>query len=456
MALAQARALLPGGSGMQVEPDDPAADAAALRALARWALRFSPIVAPDPPDGLLLDLTGCARLYGGTRRMVHQVAGGVEALGYQTRWALAPTPGGAWALARFGERSGVIITETGLPDALAPLPPAALRLSAQTVAALSTVGIDRVEHLRALPRSELAVRFGPGLTRRLDEALGLKHESVDPIQPRQVLSVDREFAGPVTQPEAVRLTVERLIDELVERLRQGQRGVRRLVLRVERHDAPPIERAVTLSRPTADARHLRALLLPVVERLDLSHGIERMTLAAPDTARLPHEQAACADWGDADDDAAFDGAALGELIDVLGARLGRERVRRCRAVETHVPERAFEFEPIDRLAGKASSNSAGVALVGADRPSVLLNRPQPAQVTSLSPDGPLLSFTWRGRSHRAVMTIGPERISARWWLVPRPTPPRDYFKVQDEAGRWWWLFRQAGGTARWFVHGRWD
>jgi protein ImuB len=101
MSVAHATALLPAGARIVVRDHAPVEDASALLALARWAMRFSPAVAPDYPDGLMLNVTGCQRLYGGDERLAALVMQSIRALGLDARVAIAPTIGAAWAVARF-------------------------------------------------------------------------------------------------------------------------------------------------------------------------------------------------------------------------------------------------------------------------------------------------------------------------------------------------------------------
>ncbi|MHC5048932.1 MAG: Y-family DNA polymerase [Planctomycetota bacterium] len=217
MTVAHARALLPGAEAV-IEPHQPQRELAALEALARWALRFSPIVAVDPPDGLLIDIAGCRRLFGGERRHVHLIGSATQRLGFCARVAAAPTFACARAVARFGSggrggKSGGVVADGGQRRALAPLPVEALGVEAATVGVLREVGIGRIGHLFELPRSSLAARFGLPLLRRLDQAAGRAPETIDPVRPVAPPVVERVFAGPATQLEAVVLAVRGLLAE---------------------------------------------------------------------------------------------------------------------------------------------------------------------------------------------------------------------------------------------------
>jgi protein ImuB len=488
MTLAHARALL-AENAVHVEPFDEARDRKALAALAAWAMRFSPIVAPDPsptPDGLFIDITGCQRLFHGERRLVNVIANTVQWLGFHARIASAQTYGCAWAVARFGERERTVIPPGMEREALAPLPIEALRLDEDVVDALREVGIECIGHVLELPRLELVTRFGSDLLRRLDQATGEADETIEPIRPRQKPHVERLFNGPVKQLEAILLTVRQLIGELAEELQQLESGARTLDLELERSDAPPVRETIELSRPNRNGRHLWSLLRPWVEAINLGFGIERIALTATRIGRLRHTQPSS--WRDGaqgdDDDAPVD-ESLGEFVDTLAGRLGPQCTVRIRPVESHIPERAFRPQPV--LGHGACGGVAAAAVTASERPSILLPRPEPIDVMAAAPDGPPSWLRWRGVGRRIVAGFGPERIAGEWWeeeehargpedahrhnggnngAPSREAPSRiasplaaclaarDYFKVQDEAGRWMWVCRDLA-SSRWFVHGQW-
>jgi protein ImuB len=460
MALAEARALVAGGT-VRVEEHDPIACDRALRALAAWASRFSPIVAVDPPDGLLLDVEGCQRLFHGERRLVNLAANSIEWLGVRVRAAAAATWGCALAAARFGAEERAIVPPGGERAALSPLPVEALRIDEGTAAALREVGIDRVGHLLEIPRLELAVRFEPSLLRRLDQATGDALEAIEPLHPRSTPGVERVFDGPVCRLEAIALTVRELIEELARILERRGGGATSIVLTCDRADTAPAREIIMLSRPSRCARHLWSLLRPRVEAIDMGFGIERIALVAGRTARLPHEQGG--HWGADHPD---DGVPLdrlldrraGELVDVMSARLGPRGVLRAETVESHVPERAFAWRTIPGEDGAAKNG----AVTPAERPSRLFAVPEPAEVIALTPDGPPSWLRWRGAESVITASAGPERIALEWWLgsakgirqASDHQHTRDYYRIQDEPGRWLWIFHELE-TGRWFVHGTW-
>ncbi|MFA9476949.1 DNA polymerase Y family protein [Phycisphaerales bacterium AB-hyl4] len=451
MSVAHARALLP--VEVVVQPHQPARDAAMLAALARWAQRFTPVSQADPPNGLLLEINGCEHLFGGTRAMLRQVVTQMSRLGVQGHGATGPTVGCAWALARFGRAGAIVESPAEVAKALATLPVRALRVEPAVVKALHAVAVETVGQVMALPRASLGERFGSALLLRLDQALGEAFEPVEPSRPHEPVQVTRDIAGPVKQLEAILQCGRELVEALCEQLAQREAGVRHLRLHLARIDAQDLYEELTLSRASREVRHLWSLLRPRLERVHLGFGIESMTLYAVATVRLPHQQSASAHGqGNVDEGAATQ--AIGELVDQLTSRFSAERVSMVQPTATHVPERAFGHGPVT-LAARQSAGE--VPIVDADRPTRLHSVPQPAQVVLLSPEGPVMTMGWSNTRVRIVTSLGPERITPRWWLVGeagRQPAPRDYYKVQDERGRWWWLYRQVG-TSNWFVHGRW-
>lgn len=493
MSLAHAKALL---AGMRVweRPFTPAEDARRLHRFARWAQRFSPVVAADEPDGLLLDMAGCERLFGGDEQMVNLVDAEMKALELQTRSALAPTVGCAWAAARHGSgetgsgeqvKSGerfpgpsgrtvsadqriTIIAPDRIREALAPLPIAGLRIDPAFVAALNEVGIERIGSLFDLPRQELACRFGPDLLRRLDQATGRVVETVHPHAIATPVEATRLFDEAVTSLEAIVTTVRELLFALVLQLEGRQCGVRTLDVVLERMSAEPFRLSISLTFPSHDVRHLWTLLRPKLERINLGYGVESVFLRASRVGRLLPRQLRLRDFGPESGDQG-DEAALGEFLDRLTDRFGPRWVCRMTSVETHVPEEAFPLQAWCETKEGAvkgtkarrhegtKETTAGAASVA--RPSQLFSVPEAAQVISLVPEGPPSWMRWRGRECAVRCASGPERLALPWWETKYGPPPssegvRDYYEVQDDQGRLLWMFRDRA-THGWFVHGLW-
>lgn len=442
MALAQARALFAPGA-LRVEPRRPRREGAALRALALWAQRLSPIVAIDPPDGLLLDVSGCAHLFGGEDRLASGARVRLAGLGFGARVAIGPTFGCARGVCRFGPDPVALVPPGGARAALAPLPFEALCLEPALVGDLAALGFERIGSVLDMPRGVLASRFGEGLLLPLDRALGRAIETIDPVRPRPLHRAERGFDGPTDRPEAIGHTVRALLGQLGEGLSRAGLGATRVRIVLVRSDMPEAEIDLVLSRPSCDPGHLWALASPRLERAHLGFGVEGVRVVARGTAPLRHRQGACWEGGGA----GAPDAEADRLLDTLANRLGADRVLRAWPVASHVPERAFGTGPA--LGGSPPEPAAEAE--APERPTLLLDRPVPIGAVALHPDGPVWRLDGLG-CDGVLACLGPERIEPEWWRGPGPT--RDYFAVQREDGLWLWIGRDAG-TGRWSVRGVW-
>ncbi|WP_207478186.1 Y-family DNA polymerase [Arenibaculum pallidiluteum] len=440
MTLADARAVEPGLVAVEA---DPAADARALDGLADWCGRYTPWVGTDPPDGLVLDVTGCAHLLGGEPALLDDVARRLRAFGYACRLALADTPAAAAALARFHPRDAVRAPSGRGREALAPLPVAALRLDATTTALLGRLGLRRIGDLYPLPRPSLAVRLGAAVVRRLDQALGLAAEPVSPRRPVPPHAARMAFAEPISERASMDAALTGLLARLCAGLERAGQGARLLELCFFRMDGR-VERArIGTARPVRDPGHLARLFAEKLERLDPGPGFEAASLLAEAEPLVP-SQGGLAAPGLADPGMP---PALAELVDRLGNRLGPDGVQRLLPRESWWPERAVEPAP-----ALARPTAAAPWPVDRPRPVRLLAVPEPILATALVPDDPPVMFRWREALHRVSRADGPERIEPEWWRAL--TEPRDYYRVEDEAGCRFWLFRTGfDRTARWFLHG---
>ena len=457
-ALADARAKT---ENLQVRAADPAADDAALRRLALWATRYTPAVATcdekSGADGLFLDIAGAAHLFGGEQKLLADLAARLARFGLPARLAVAATAGAAWALARF--RQATTILPAGEERAaLAPLPIEALRLAPETRATLRRLGFRRVGALIDNPRAPFAARFERELLRRIDQALGCVGEPLTFILPPPVYHSLRYLMEPVAAQEAVVAIAQRLMRDIVHALTRDGVGARTLRLALYRVDGGTRTIDIALSRPTRSAPHVARLIALKLERggetsaetLDAGFGFEAVGLAITATERMDEEQTDLVS-GDAMGERVEERCA--ELIDGLAQRLGPRSVQRLAPVESHLPERAETA----RAAG-----AEGVAWPMPDaarpRPLLLFAHAEPAEVMAQVPEGPPRRFRWRGVLHAVAKAQGPERIAAEWWRSGAEAPTRDYYLVEDDAGRRFWLFREglfARETAapRWFVHG---
>ena len=446
MPLAQARALFDNAS-VRIAPFTNRPDQAALRRLAAWAQRLSPTVSVDEAsDGLLLDITGCEHIFDSEDQLSHLTLSGLHRLGFRSRAAIAPSIGCAWAVSRFGQDRCTIVKESELRDVISLLPIAALRVRDNVVDQLAHVGIEQIGQLLAMPRSTLPSRFGGELLLRLDQALGQAIETIETVSFVSPPVVERVFDGPTDQVESIAITARELIEEITDKLEQRACGARSLEIELVRSDLEPEYLAITLGRPSRDARHLWLLMRPKLEQAHLGFGVEAVRVRVLALGVIRHEQIQC--HGEASQVAATDAErACEEMLDTLSNRLGEHRVLRAGLQTSHLPERAFVMstinEPPDRMPEKA---------VPTDRPTVLFNRPLPVDVIALTPDGPVHRVIWNGDDIEVLSCVGPERIGAEWWRARSTT--RDYFAACTEDGRWVWLVRGIESD-RWCVQGVW-
>jgi protein ImuB len=487
LPLADARALQP---ALAVAEADLAGDAAALRRLAQWCNRYSPWTAPHGVDGVLLDVTGCAHLRGGEASLVRDLVERLLRQGIVCRAALADTAGAACAVARCGGSDSTVVPPGAARQAIAPLPVAALRLDPALAGELERLGLRHIGDLYALPRATLAARFGDKVAERLDQALGAAAEPLLPLPPAPMRWTRRRFAEPIGTPETLMAAVHGLIQRLCRSLGDEMLGARRLVLSSHRVDGDVAEVTVGTARPSRDSRHLFRLFAERLSAIDPGLGVEDMLLAAPVVERLaaaqlrialspPEENAACGKPESARAAAQADGnivvfpagssaarplaralpaerdsadaAELATLVDRLANRLGPHSVGALALRESHVPERAQRFAPL-------FAPAKGVRRSDRPRPIRLLPRPEPIEAMAPVPDDPPIFFRWRRLQHRVRWANGPERICGEWWRGNEEGEAlRDYYRVEDEAGRRFWLYRDGLyrplTAPRWFLHG---
>ena len=464
MALADARAMIP---TLAVADADDAADMALLDAVADWAERYTPLVALDETQplaghehGLMLDITGCAHLFGGEAALAGDLVMRLKRQGFAARVAIADTAGAASAVARFGSEAIVAVPPGGMAERLAPLPLAALRLDPETVAALDRVGLKRIGQIMDAPRAPLAARFGAVLMRRLDQALGDEEEAINPRRPAPSMLAERRFGEPIALEEDIAATLAALAETLARTLETRGLGARALELTLFRVDGAVARIAVSAARPLNTAKRVLALFrekfVSLGAEIDAGYGFDMARLAATETAPLGASQVDLA--GDAGAEADLD-----ELIDRIGARLGAQAVNRITPGDSHIPERA---EGLARYADAGASPQALLLAGGGGtgdmmaetvlRPLRLFARPEPVEAVAEVPDGPPVRFRWRRALYRIARAEGPERIAAEWWRDDDLT--RDYFRVEDAGGHRFWLFREGlygreTVAPRWYVHG---
>lgn len=445
MEAARAQALI---GNLVMKDADGGGDAAGLEKLALWALRrYSPIVAMDPPDGLVIDMTGAAHLLGGEAPMLADVTDRLTKAGLTAHVAMADSWGAAHAAARSIRQSTWLIPAGESRAILARLSIARLRLAAETVAGLRRLGFETIGELAATPRAPLALRFGSEVGRRLDQAFGALAEIITPIRPDELVSVRRAFAEPIAAPETLHRYTRKIVEALCAELEAKALGARRLDLLFFRVDNRIEAIRVGTSTPVRDAKRLTRLLGDKIETVEPGFGVEIMTLTATLAEPLTPKQRVNSLVEEVEAD-------VSDLIDTLANRVGSQRVYALQAIPSDVPERSVAMAP-PLPAAAADDRPAQWP-----RPSRLLAPPEVIDAIAMLPDHPPVAFTWRGVRRRVKRADGPERIFGEWWKRDAELAAvRDYFRVEDEAGERFWIYRAGDGedtetgSHRWFMHG---
>jgi protein ImuB len=436
--LADAQAMLP---ALLLRQSDPVGEARALADLALWARRYTPLAAADPPDGLLLDITGCAHLQGGEAALLDEALRRLRRAGIAARGAIAGAAATAGALAR--ARGDNPIAVSGTEAAVAgPLPLGlALRLPSAMLERLASLGLRHVHALADLPRGPLARRFGQDLLDRLDAVTGRRPSPIQPALPPPELGAAREMLEPIVTRSGIDAVLDRLLDELCDRLRAAGLGARQLALLAWRIDGAVQEVAIGTGQPMREVAHLRRLFAERLDRLEPGLGFERMALEAratqPMTAGMQPGLAIGGRREEADA-----GLALVQLLDRLGQRL---RVRRVAPRASHWPDYAVAaLDPQIRPPPMPEGWAAPAW------PVLRLRRPQPLEVAAALPDGLPSLLHWGGRTHRLLRLEGPLRLEAEWWRPQPGQARRDYYRVELDSGLRLWLCHAEG---RWTLHG---
>lgn len=462
MMLADARALCP---AIQTAPADPAGDLAFLEKLALWSQRWGPWSALDPPDGVLVDISAAAHLFGGEARLLADVEAAFGRRKLAVRTAIAPTAGAAWALAHFGPLRAILCPQDNALQRLSSLPVAALRLDEDVITVLRRLGLKHLGNLSGVvtglaDRSEAAAR--DALHRRfrnrkspaanplvrLDQLLGKVPEPLLPVVPQETPLVQRRLMEPIRHRTLLDTVIGDLAVEMARELEGRGEGARRLEIGLWRVDGEVLVRKLELAAATREAAHITRLFTTKLDDIDAGFGIETVRLRASWAEPLALAQ------GDIDAAAERHGTSLNACIDRLTVRLGEKAVRRPVPHASHLPERAQRWQPPLEL----EPASQGV-LEFQQRPLKLFDKPEEIAVLYASPDGFPRRFRWRGDVHEVARVEGPERIAPEWWRARSTTRLRDYYRIEDETGRRYWIYRHGladdgrGGAPQWYLHG---
>jgi protein ImuB len=458
LTLANARAICP---DIKVFDADEAADRQTLNAIADWCDRFTPLVALDAPHSLLLDITGCAHLFGGEAALLQMLCGALTRQGFAVSAAIAGTSVCARTMTRHVH--GRIIDEGEEADSVKSLPVSALGADEAIVRGLRRAGLKTIGDVAARAHHEIAARFGAEFTALLEQALGQGDAPINPRKPLPDYIVEKRFADPVATDAVIAATLSRLAAMLVATMEKQGKGARRLEAGFFRTDGMVRTIVVDTGQPVTRVetidRLFRERLDALADPLDPGFGFDLVRLSASRTEIVVQQQR--------DLDAHVrDNDELAALIDRIAARIGGRRVVVHLPQDTHVPERAGLPVPAQHHLAAAALGAWPARNEGEPplRPLRLFERPEPIEVLFAEvPDKPPKRFKWRRAAHTIVRAEGPERIAMEWWRAREAMPTRDYFRVEDESGIRFWLYRdglygeiEKDGKAvspEWYVHG---
>ncbi len=477
MPLATARAMLP---ALEVIDADPVADGKTLATIADWCDRFTPLVALDGGSGLFLDITGCAHLFGGEAVMMGKVCDALSRQGFIVSGAIAGTAVAARALTRHGH--GRIVTCGQEAAAVAPLSIATLGADEKIVRGLNRAGLKTIGDVAQRSPAEIAARFGAEFISILQQALGQGDAPISPRKPAPDYVVEKRFAEPVATHEAIMPALCSLAAVLTTAMERHGKGARLLEASFFRTDgivrSIAVEAGQPITRPDVVERLFMEKLDALADPLDPGFGFDLIRLSAVRTVGVTAVQHGF-------DTAANEAEDVNQLVDRLVARLGRRRVVRYLAQDTHIPEHAALAIPAQEAIGGADAWPQPVPNEPPSRPLRLFDRPETIEVTADFPDGAPAQFRWRRNLHVIVRAEGPERIAMEWWRhredepeededeFVRLHPPqadtdvlkrdgsvltRDYFRAEDRDGVRYWIYREGVfvrevQTFRWFLHG---
>jgi protein ImuB len=439
MTLADARARVP--ELIAIERAH-AAEAALLARVVAGCARYTPMAQAEPPDGAILDIAGCTHPFGSAAGLADDLAARLAAGGVTARLAGGDTPEQARARARF---------DPGGRGDLEALPVEALEADPAVTLALRRAGLKTIGALACRPRRMLAARFGD-LAIRLGRLLGEEDRRISPQRPLPPVFALRRFADPIGRVADALACLEDLAAQAAETLRERHAGGRRFAARFFRSDGRILGVDVATSQPTRDPALLIRLFRERVDALadpiDPGFGFDLIRLDVGQIEPLAARQDDYTAPARTDE-------ALAALVDRLAARLGPRRIHRLQPENTHIPEcAAAPSAPAALPAWPAPADGEPPM-----RPLRLLDPPQPVEaVLSEVPDGPPMRFTWKGQAHLIARWEGPERIAPEWWRRrDRGGRPRDYYRVEDQAGHRFWLFRHGlhdpDADPAWYLHG---
>ncbi len=467
MALPLAQALCPDA---YVEPFDPLRDVEALYSLARWCIRFSPLVGLDQElisarssttlleqidechYGITIDLTGTERIHGDLRQCANFIYSVFKG---RARVALTPTIGASWALSRYmvSEEPWIILSCAEIPRALEDLPLHALRVDDTCVRLLKDVGVRHIGNLLTLPRYTLGQRFGKKLLYRLEQALGEIEERLLTIEEPREFTRSRTFEPPLVTRRSIVLAIQHLFQSLITELRAHKKAAKYFQLTILDTMNRSTKKELSLAAATSDHSHLFSIIEPVVDALQFFGEVREVGMSAHQIESTSSEQSTFS----ASEQRHPTEKERQELMNNFCVRIGKDRVTFAKLSQSYIPERSFSYQTALSSSEDGHVAEQVIPYNLNERPSILFPSPEPISTIAMLPDKPPSYINWRGKRFSITAGIGPERIAPEWWRLDAQKErfgERDYFKIQDEIGRWLWVYRDRQ-SLKWFLHGMW-
>ncbi|MDB5206657.1 MAG: polymerase family protein [Flavisolibacter sp.] len=439
MVLADAKALYP---SLHVIDDKPTLTTQLPDRIAEWCIRFTPSAAADYPNGIILDATGCTHLWGSEEAYLKDITSRLSQRGYTVRAAMADTIGCAWAVARYGNQ--MIVEKGAQVETLLPLPITALRLSEETISVLQKLGLRQIKDVISIPHTSLRRRFGTTLLQRLRQAIGEEEEVIVPVYPIEPYNERLPCIEPIKTRVGIEIALQHLLTNLCSRLCKEGKGLRTAIFRAYRMDGGTSGIEISTNQPSQNAEHLFQLFSIKISTIEPKEGIELFLLEATVVEEAVVKQEGL--WQT--NSSSLDTQVL-DLMDRYAARFGQDAVQRFLPTEHYWPERSFKGTSI--LTEEPTTDWK----LDRPRPLQVLTPPEVVDVTAPIPDYPPMSFRYRDQLHKIVKADGPERIEQEWWI--QEGEHRDYYAVEDEEGRRYWLFRSGHynetTSPKWFLHG---
>ncbi|MGM9478121.1 Y-family DNA polymerase [Pedobacter sp. GSP4] len=412
-----------------------------LEGLARWAIRYTPLTAVHT-DGILLDISGCAHLWGGEECYLKHILDRLQSSGYCVKAAIAGTIGAAWAMARYGKGTEIIPPYQQYTHLLS-LPPASLRIPEEVSEKLHKLGLNKIERFIQMPRSVLRRRFGGILLNRISQAMGDEPEEFSPVVIIPEFEERLPCLEPIRTSTAIEIAIHKLLENICQKLKKEGLGIRKAALIAYRIDGKTITSSIGTNRPSDNPRHLLKLFALNISSMAPGMGIELFSLTAEKTESISHQQEKI--WAG---QTGLENQQLAEFLDRVVGKVGKNTIHRYLPRADYWPERALKQAKDLQEATPVSFHNP------LNRPIRLLSRPERIEVTAPIPDYPPMLFIYQGERHSIKKADGPERLERAWWL--EGGEHRDYYTVEDEKGNRYWLFRSghyAAEKSAWYIHG---